>query len=58
MADSLTTSPAVTSSAALRVVLATEPDAHRRQRELVRASLFSCPGKGRAATRAHRVVRS
>jgi hypothetical protein len=58
MAASLTTSPLVTSSAALRVLLATEPDAHRRQRELVRASLYRCPGKGRAATRAHRIVRS
>jgi hypothetical protein len=30
---------------ALQHMLATERDAHRRQRELVRASLFSCPGK-------------
>ena len=33
------------SSAALRTLLATESDPHRRQRELVRASLVSCPGK-------------
>jgi hypothetical protein len=33
------------SSAALRKLLATERDPHRRQRELVRASLMSCPGK-------------
>ena len=32
-------------TAALQQMLATERDAHRRQRELVRASLFSCPGK-------------
>jgi hypothetical protein len=32
-------------TAALKTLLATERDAHRRQRELVRASLFSCPGK-------------
>jgi hypothetical protein len=37
-------------SAALRTLLATERDPHRRQRELVRASLMSCPVKpGRAA---------
>jgi hypothetical protein len=29
----------------LQTLLATERDAHRRQRELVRASLFLCPGK-------------
>jgi hypothetical protein len=34
-----------TSPAALRSLLATERDPHRVQRELVRASLFSCPGK-------------
>jgi hypothetical protein len=33
------------SSAALRTLLATERDPHRRQRELVRASLMSCPVK-------------
>jgi hypothetical protein len=33
---------------ALRALLATERDPHRRQRELVRASLVSCPaGSGR-----------
>lgn len=31
----------------LRELLATERDAHRRQRELVRASLVACPGKQR-----------
>ena len=30
---------------AVQSLLATERDAHRRQRELVRASLFLCPGK-------------
>jgi hypothetical protein len=30
---------------ALRTLLATERDAHRRQRELVRASLLTCPVK-------------
>jgi hypothetical protein len=32
-------------NAALRQLLATERDAHRRQRELVRASLLTCPVK-------------
>ena len=32
---------------ALRRVLAEERDPHRRQRELVRASLIACPGKAR-----------
>jgi hypothetical protein len=32
-------------AAALHAMLATERDAHRRQRELVRASLVRCPGK-------------
>jgi hypothetical protein len=32
----------------LQTLLATERDAHRRQRELVRASLFLCPGKAEA----------
>jgi hypothetical protein len=32
-------------SASLRTLLATERDPHRRQRELVRASLMSCPVK-------------
>jgi hypothetical protein len=41
----LASSAKVTSNAALRNLLATERDAHRRQRELVRASLLSCPVK-------------
>ena len=32
--------------APLQAVLATQRDAHARQRELVRASLFRCPDKG------------
>ena len=37
---------------AVQSLLATERDAHRRQRELVRASLVLCPGKSRpGATR-------
>ena len=36
---------------AVKALLATERDAHRRQRELVRASLMLCPGK----TSAHAV---
>ena len=32
-------------AANLQLLLATERDAHRRQRELVRASLFMCPAK-------------
>ena len=32
-------------AARLQILLATERDAHRRQRELVRASLFMCPAK-------------
>ena len=39
-------------AAAVRSLLATERDAHRRQRELVRASLMLCPGKSPAARRA------
>ena len=39
------------SAPALRHMLMTERDAHRRQRELVRASLVSCPGKSRARQR-------
>jgi hypothetical protein len=35
--------------ASLNMLLATERDQHRRQRELVRASLFMCPGKPGAA---------
>jgi hypothetical protein len=38
------TAAASTSSAALRANLAGAQDAHRRQRELVRASLVACPG--------------
>jgi len=34
-------------AAAVQSLLATERDAHRRQRELVRASLVMCPGKSR-----------
>jgi hypothetical protein len=44
--------PALTApltTTALRTLLATERDPHRRQRELVRASLMSCPGKPAAA---------
>jgi hypothetical protein len=41
-------------AAAVQSLLATERDAHRRQRELVRASLVMCPGKG--ATRAARTA--
>jgi hypothetical protein len=33
------------SSTAITAVLANERDPHRLQRELVRASLFRCPGK-------------
>jgi len=32
-------------TSALQQLLAQERDPHRRQRELVRASLFSCPAK-------------
>ena len=32
-------------AAAIQSLLATEHDAHRRQRELVRASLMMCPAK-------------
>jgi hypothetical protein len=35
----------------VRRVLAAPVDAHRRQRELVRASLVLCPGKQTAAKR-------
>ena len=37
--------PSSIQAAAVQSLLATERDAHRRQRELVRASLFLCPGK-------------
>jgi hypothetical protein len=33
---------------AVKALLANERDAHRRQRELVRASLMLCPGKTNA----------
>jgi hypothetical protein len=33
---------------AVKSLLANERDAHRRQRELVRASLMLCPGKSNA----------
>jgi hypothetical protein len=36
---------------AVRRVLASNVDAHRRQRELVRASLVLCPGKPVARSR-------
>jgi len=36
-------------ASAVRQVLASKVDAHRRQRELVRASLVLCPGKSRPA---------
>ena len=57
MLASLPTTLVSTSSDALRVLLTTETDPHRRQRELVRASLFSCPGKS-GASQAHRAVRA
>ena len=41
------TAAASTTTAALRARLADAQDAHRRQRELVRASLVACPGAGR-----------
>jgi hypothetical protein len=37
--------PASVQAAAVQSFLATERDAHARQRELVRASLVMCPGK-------------
>jgi hypothetical protein len=39
--------PSSFQAAAVQTLLATERDAHRRQRELVRASLVMCPGKAR-----------
>jgi hypothetical protein len=39
---------AATPRQAVKTLLATERDAHRRQRELVRASLMLCPGKTNA----------
>jgi len=38
-------------AAAVHRLLANERDAHRRQRELVRASLVMCPGKSRSGAR-------
>jgi hypothetical protein len=51
MAASHIPQPASFQAAAVRSLLATERDAHRRQRELVRASLVMCPGKSELATR-------
>jgi hypothetical protein len=42
------TASASTATAALHERLAHARDAHRRQRELVRASLVACPGARRA----------
>jgi hypothetical protein len=44
-ASSLIREPSSVQAAAVQSLLATERDAHRRQRELVRASLVMCPGK-------------
>ena len=38
--------PVLAAPARLQRMLVTERDAHARQRELVRASLFRCPDKG------------
>ena len=38
---------------AVRRVLETPMDAHRRQRELIRASLVLCPDKPRPAAKRH-----
>ena len=43
--------PSSVQAAAVQSLLATERDAHRRQRELVRASLVMCPGKSPADVR-------
>jgi hypothetical protein len=43
--------PASFQAAAVQSLLAKERDAHRRQRELVRASLVMCPGKSEARER-------
>jgi hypothetical protein len=48
MAPSTFPQPRSFQAAAVQSLLATERDAHRRQRELVRASLFLCPGKTRS----------
>ena len=44
--------PALAAPAPLETVLAGSRDAHARQRELVRASLFRCPDKGAAKSAA------
>jgi hypothetical protein len=43
--------PSSFQAAAVQSLLAHERDAHRRQRELVRASLVMCPGKGELTRR-------
>jgi len=53
MAASFSNDVTVVSTASLRKLLAEEHDAHRRQRELVRASLGSCPGKPRPSISRH-----
>jgi hypothetical protein len=53
MAASSSNDFTVVSAASLRKLLAEERDEHRRQRELVRASLGSCPGKPRPAFTRH-----
>jgi hypothetical protein len=45
MAPTSIPQPRSFAAAAVHSLLATERDAHRRQRELVRASLMMCPGK-------------
>jgi len=47
MAASSPNDVTIVSATSLRKLLAEERDEHRRQRELVRASLGSCPGKPR-----------
>jgi hypothetical protein len=47
--------PALTAPVQVQRMLATERDAHARQRELVRASLFRCPDSG-AAKRVRRAA--
>jgi hypothetical protein len=43
--------PSSFQAAAVQSLLANERDAHRRQRELVRASLVMCPGKAELTRR-------
>jgi hypothetical protein len=50
-ASSPISQPSRFQAAAVHSLLATERDAHRRQRELVRASLVMCPGKAEPAER-------